>query len=68
CDANPDTPVYALKGFLEVYQAAITDINGAITPFLGGPIDIINAAPLVDPLMITLWTAIQALVNIQLSV
>jgi hypothetical protein len=67
CDANPDTPVYAIRGFLVTYQTAINDINTQITPFLGGPLDIINAAPLVDPIMVTLWTAIQLIVNADLG-
>jgi len=66
CDANPDTPVYALRGFLVMYQTAIDDINTQITPYLGGPIDIVNAAVLVDPIMITLWEAIHAMTNISL--
>jgi len=67
CDANPDTPVAALKGFLVAFQTAISDINDAISSYLGGPLDIILAIPAVNPLIIALWEAIHLIVDVDLG-
>ncbi|NHJ85959.1 MAG: hypothetical protein FK734_10890 [Asgard group archaeon] len=62
-NAHNDTPISALSSILTTFKTTIDELNSAIASYMGGPIDINLAVPVVEDIFLATWTNIHVIID-----